>query len=89
MDSVWFLNSERLLRTFWMYLKVIIFTVRCYSPRCSVPQSLIKNVKLVINIDDPVLVDGDRLASLAVASRAGLINGQVRWHAAQHSWGTN
>lgn len=71
-----------------MYLKLIIFTVRRSSPCCSAPQSHIKNLKL-INIPDPVFVDGDRLASLAAASRSELINGQVRWHEALRSWDTN
>lgn len=45
--------------------------------------------KAFINIPDPVFVDGDRLASLAAASRSELINGQVRWHEALRSWDTN
>lgn len=48
-----------------------------------------EELKAVINIHDPVFVDGDRLASLAAASRSELINGQVRWHEALRSWDTN
>lgn len=36
-----------------------------------------------------MFVDGGRLASLAAASRPELINGQVRWHEALHTWDAN